>query len=463
MKTAWISLGMFAIAGCTLAAPPDAARQPYSRELLFAAQGGEDIFGVPLDSAVYRVTPPDYADLRIVCADGREIPYALEKASETTLQKIRHPTAGRIVSLTEPASNRIEIVWELEPDAKPVAGFSFESPLRDFERRVTVLPDGAGADAVPLVSDALLYDYSRFMDVRGAEVALPANAVRRFRIVIDEITDQVASPFTEMTRSYKGDSADGRTERFTLERRPFRIDRISAWHEEEVERVAKERTGVYPVDIVPVLTDDRAKKTTIITVRSRQEPLTSLTIETADRNFSRPCEVEGLEVPQAPLRWKSLSKATLTRVRFRAFSESHLQISFPEQRLTEYRITIQNGDNAPLLVTGVHAEGPIYRLVFLGRPAATCNLHYGSADLRPPAYDAGAVLAVVRKGIPVVEVGLGPEVRHAEYGSGGRSWSRLLNSRSFFVAVVAMVVAALAWGLVRAVRKSTSPEPPPGT
>ena len=63
----------------------------------------------------------------------------------------------------------------------------------------------------------------------------------------------------------------------------------------------------------------------------------------------------------------------------------------------------------------------------------------------------------------MVEVGLGPEVRHAEYGSGGRSWSRLLNSRSFFVAVVAMVVAALAWGLVRAVRKSTSPEPPPGT
>ena len=454
MNKGWcVAVALSGLLASAAQAGLDAAQQPYSKEVLFPKQPGEEIFGATLDSDVYRVAPVDYADMRLVAPDGEEIPYTIEKAIETTARTLRDAVSGRVESLNEQASNRLDVVWVLGDNEASPSGFRFETPLKNFERRLAVFGENADGSRAVLASEALLYDYTRFMDVRSVEVALPTNTFRRFRFVIDDITDEKASPFTELTRSYRGTGEERRTERLSLEKRPLRIDRISAWRDREVEQVSKGRLGSYAVAGFEVR-DDKAKAQTIVTVRCRREPLTALYVETESRNFNRSFELEGLDAEAPRQAWTAIARGTVSRIQFRSAGTNHLQIAFPEQRREQYRIAIENGDNAPLRITGVRAEGSIYRLVFLHAAERPCRLYCGSDALRAPKYDTAAVLAAVRKGNAVVEIGLGPEVRNPDVKTGGWKWRRVLNSKAFFIGVVVLVVAALGWGLFRAVGKT---------
>lgn len=433
--------------------PGAAARQPFSKDILFPKEAGDEIFGVLLDSDVYRATRADFADLRLVAPDGSEVPYLIEKAADATAETVREPVPGAVSSIVEPGTNRLEILWGVDRDAAgPVSGLRFETPLKDFERKVSVYGE-AGGDWAPLVTDSLLYDYTRFMDVRRVEVSLPATTARRLKIVIEGITDERASPFKEMTRAYRGGRAENQSERLTLETRPLRIDRIGAWRDKRVERLTKEIRKDQPIAGFDV-EEDSAHSRTLITVRCRREPLTAFHIQTGSLNFSRAVEVEGMEMDGVRRVWKPIGRAWVSAIRFRSFSEEHLELSFPEQRREQYRLVIDNGDNAPLKIAGIRAEGAVHRLVLLraGSVDGRCRLYYGSEDLRRPSYDVAAVLAAVRQGNRIVHVGLGPETANPDVASAGWAGSRLVGSKAFFTAAVILVVAVLSWGLFRAAR-----------
>jgi hypothetical protein len=445
-----MTLGLLAQAAG--AAKPAACNQPYAKDVAFPRFAGEEIAAVRLDSEVYQVTPLNYADLRLLGGDGAEIPYALEKDRETGFTTVREPVAGSVTAMQEQAGNRLEIIWTPNADQTMPSGFRFETPLRNFERRVSVYAETPASGSVALVQDRLLYDYTRFMDLRGLEVAFAPTNARRYRIEIEAITDEQSSPFTELTRSFKGEDQDGKTERLTLERRPLRIDRISAWRDKSVEQAKKDRVAAYSVAGFEVKHDEK-DATTVVTIRSRREPLTAFALETESRNFSRAYELQMRSVQAGREEWPVIARGTLSRIQFRNFSTNNLQIGFPERRCADYRMAIHNGDNPPLKVTGLTAEGCAYRLVFLHDTSRSCRLYYGAENLKPPVYDTAAVLAALRQGNTAIEASLGPEVRDPCYRAGGWKTGRFLESKGFFFAVVALVVTAIAWGLFQSVKK----------
>ena len=46
----------------------------------------------------------------------------------------------------------------------------------------------------------MIFDYSRFMDIRNRDIALPANEYRQFKIVVDQELDDRESPLRELIR-----------------------------------------------------------------------------------------------------------------------------------------------------------------------------------------------------------------------------------------------------------------------
>jgi hypothetical protein len=205
--------------------------------------------------------------------------------------------------------------------------------------------------------------------------------------------------------------------------------------------------------------EDAVGQETVVQVRTRCEPLTSFTLQTSSRNFSRRAVVETRLVHEAEMplgrqsmtQWTPIGEATLANVHFRDNRREQLRVTFPEQRQDEYRIVIHNEDNPPLEIHGVHPEGNVYRLVFLAQPSKKYRVFYGSATVASPKYEAATVLAELGGNYRPVAAKLGPQIANAAFAEETDSSVRgALENWVFLGAAVGLMVAVLAWGLIRA-------------
>src|SRR6185437_13430610 len=107
--------------------------------------------------------------------------------------------------------------------------------------------------------------------------------------------------------------------------------------------------------------------------------------------------------------WAEIGRGTLVLIAFREFRRAELSLDFPEHRHEHYRIEFDNADNPPLEITGVEAEGPRWRMVFLGSEGRIYRVAYGSDAAEPPRYDTAAVLDALHRGYQPVTVKPGPQ------------------------------------------------------
>jgi hypothetical protein len=407
-----------------------------------------------LDSQVYFTAREGFPDLRVFDAQGAEVPFLLEKATASRHRTVRSTCPSEVVSLDEKDDVSIEVHFRLDKKARAAAGLTLSTPLKDFERRIIVQGSVDGDDWQPLVSDGLVFDYSRYMDVSSREISLPKNRYRQFKITIQDVTDEQQSSLTRLTRRISDGRETDRTETTTVRRRPFRMNRIEFWSEQGVKQYKGDRKSEYPLVEFERTDDVKKKKQTLITLTTQREPLTSFTLETISRNFSRQAIVEVPVERGVRTDWVEIGRATLSVIDIGAFNREHLKIAFPERRHKQYRIVIDNQDNPPLEITNVKAEGNVYRMVFFGPETETCRVYYGSEIAERPNYDTAAVLVRSGKAHLAAEAKLGAEIANPAFGDPpGLAFRKLLGNRVFLGAAICIVVIVLTWILFRAGRR----------
>lgn len=147
---------------------------------------------------------------------------------------------------------------------------------------------------------------------------------------------------------------------------------------------------------------------------------------TTPANFSRDVIVEAR--PQGPPASETAeppppvtSTGNLLRVHIvqddRHIDEENLAIDAPRSEFdspSKWSITIDNGDNAPLIPTSVRLEMLKRDLCFEGAGAGYM-LYYGDPKLSPPRYDLGQFLVVHAK--DVAQATAGPEQPNSEFQS----------------------------------------------
>lgn len=414
----------------------------------------EEIVAFSLDSDIYASTRDGFPDIRIVDDAQSEAPYLIEAEVEHGQERSRQSVAMEIGSL-RPNGNAVEVRLRLPANAPAAEGFSFTTPLTDYERKVRVSGSTDGANWTPLVTDGIIFDYSRYMDVSNREIALPKNSFREFKVTIEDVTDEKESPFKELTRTFRGAKEDRRIERTTVERRPFRIDRIDSWSVVTRDRIQRGKTAVYPV-VRFEANDDAANKQTVITVLTRREPISRFMLETSSRNFSRPAAVEAPVVQGVNTQWHSLVESTIFNFSFRNQHREQLAIAFPDRREETLRIVIRNEDNPHLNVTGVKAAGSVQRVVFLAQPSRTYRVYYGSDTATTPKYEAATVLATLRQESAPVSARLGTQTENAELGETSHGLRDLFNNWIFLGVALCLMVVVLGWCLYRAGRRLES-------
>lgn len=434
----------------------------YTKPLEMPALTADELLAVSLDSDVYAATRDGLPDLRIQTGQ-QDVSYLLRRVTTTKSETSRNSWAANNPSIKPLPDNALEITLELDKDDPQPQGIRIVSPLQNFEQRVRVFSSPDGKDWKPVGDEAILFDYSQFMDVRSDEVPFPASTDRHFRIVIDNITQELESQLVELTRRLRAGTEQHRDERLFIERRPFRINRLYFWNNIEQHQVTGDLKVSYPVTAFH--SEDNAKdQQTILTFTSRREPLTSFKLVTSSNNFSRQAAVQIEETHGTETSWHTIGSATLSRLAFGKLKREDLTIDFPETRADKYRIVIENRASTPLAVTAVEAEGDQYQLVFLASPPAQADnskvkpasyeLRYGSDKAAAPDYDVAAITASLADGYQPKTVALGQQIAVAsEPFAETFDVRKLLNDGRFLGVVAVILVAALAWGLLSAGRR----------
>lgn len=439
----------------------------FAKPLTLPALDKEELIAAPLDSDVYAATRDGLPDVRILDAHDVEVPFVLRKAMSQKEETVRATwTAHRAPSAKPLPNDGLEITLELDREEPMPSGLRLVSPLVNFEQhaRVEYSPDGNRWE--PLVEDGLIFDYSRYIDVRQDTIAwtTPADArrseplaadapLRRIRITIENVTQDQESQLMELTRRLRGGED---TERLTIERRPFRIERIEFLRDDVRPRVTGEQLEAYSLTAFEVTNDPDAKKT-VITVDSRRDPLTELTVVSDARNFSRAAMVE-IERSQGPgLAWRTIGSGRLSNIDFHNLDRANLTIPLTETRQPRYRLVIENRDSPPLEITGLKARGPIYELVFLAQPKTAYRLAYGGSNVDSPDYDTAAIATALGAGyVPQPAEAGAQDVLSSTAATGEPTFKRLINDSRLLTAAILVLVAVLGIGLYQASRRVNS-------
>ena len=394
MKIHWIPLLLLA-GSCTsplrAAAPADFAA---TRPVLSPPLETPGLVEVRLDAPLFALTRPGFPDLRLFDAAGTELPRLIEPLFSTEPRTSRHAVSARATSLQELPGNRIEARFQLDTDSPPPAGLDIRTPLRDFIRTVRISGSDDGQTWLPLVPDAEIFDYSRYMDIRRTEIPLPSNAYRHFSVEIGNASEERAQPLIRLVQQGGRDSSRA----FDLLQTPFRIDGLSFWR--ETTALAKDKPVLqdWPHAGIEV-SQDAKSKTTEIRIQTGNAPITRLLLETPARNFQRTAEVQAEISAGGSTAWRTIASGKFTRVDLPGYSRDDVTIDFPETRAPRLRLLLRNADNPPVDITGLHPLGPAYRLLWLAEPAAAYRLAAGHAKLPAPAYDLFAIRTALEKGI----------------------------------------------------------------
>lgn len=460
MRTRWTRAFALATLGLGgIALPPQAAETAaglrhfrFIKPVVAMSSAREELAAAVFDADVYTHAAAGFADLRLVDQDGALVPFLIEKQQHTKVVVATEPVSVTVESLTEKEGNRIEVVVSLARDAEPATGIEIVTPLRDFEKHVTVF--GSRADSATwkeLVRDQPIFDYSRFMDVRSTRIELPDNDCTAYRVEFGNVSDLRTSTFMEMTRTVQGAEPTTETGRHIIERRDFRIDRLefSRRRRREGERVdADVAWAVADIEFPP----HPERGQSAILVRTARQPLTAFRFVTGNRNFSRAVTVQIPRNGPGTTAWVDLAVGAIREISFRDVRRRELTIEFPETRAALYRVLVHNGDSPPLEFTGIEGIGRAYQALFLAYPEKQYRLVFGDDRARPPVFDA-AVLHILRqaKGREVLTLELEPLFENPESGK-PLGLLALFENRWFLSGVIAIVVAALAWGIVSALR-----------
>lgn len=452
MKQRWrILFTLLLLTGHAIGGNP-LARYRYTRTTQ-ASFDQQELAAVELDERTWETIGTDEIDIRITDQEGRAVPHLTRRAGTRETRTVRHRRASRIETLSDREPNQLEVRVVLEDNVPGANVVFFDTPLKDFEKSVTVWGVAGDGTEVLLAEQVRIFDYSRFADVRETAVILPEDSTqyRAFRVLIEDVVDEAQSPLRWETRVYEGDEETLREEHRRILTRPFRMNAVRMYKRqvEDAGSVPRIAMQTFTTSRIRQERDPAAK---IIEVDHTGAPLTALVVMCADANFSRravvaiPVRRDGREV------WREIASGQVSRISFRDFKHESLQLSFPETRSLRYRVTLFDHDNPPLQDVSLTGKGPVWQAVFLAEPARKYTLYYGPADTpSPPRYDLAPLERLLRRDHEPIVVPLQDRTDNPLFQKAGFLASENAMRILFGIAIIVML-AVLSAALYRASR-----------
>lgn len=406
MRRTIVGLMVVCVSAATYAAEPEPVFR-WRRAVGVPAITATTLIAAPLDTHLHGNTRDDWPDVRLRTASGTATAFVIRPAMNVRDQIVRDFWPAKQTAAKLDGDRGLQVELMLAKDDPAPTGLKIVSPLRDFEHQVQVESSADGMTWEPAGEPTLIFDYTRFVDARNDTVSITPSAHRRFRLTIADVTAEQESQLLELHRRLRGGEEADRTERTTIARRPFRIDRVEFFRDVSRPQSSEPRTLEFAVSRLTTTSEEGGRRT-VITLGTDREPLTALRIETASQNFSRVVNVETeIDLGTGATAWKPLAPGTLTRFAVGTLHREDLTIPLPQTRRSQFRLVIENEDSPPLTINNVLASGPVYELLFLAVPNERYIVEYGHPEATSGRYDTAALTAALNDRQPATEARLG--------------------------------------------------------
>ncbi|WP_438001168.1 DUF2339 domain-containing protein [Sorangium sp. So ce185] len=433
--------GLFALLAATgLARPSEAqtvAPLPTERHARVRPIDGVDAAGdhrIDVDLDLYRESRAEdlLADVRIAGPDGAEVPYVLRETGAS-------PSSGRIAAtMLDPgvdAAGVAHATWALDaPGTRhcrvelSVLGGSFLREARvdtgADPRSLSEVARGAYVYRIPQGAEA----------VEHLSVAYPLSRAALVRIRL--VPERAPAP---------GAAADVRITGGTVACEP---------------PAAAEKAALLPLAIVETRRDADAQAT-LVTLDAGADgaPLHAVLLDVATPEFSRRVDVASTTYRAV---WPAVGSGQIHRIRPRgeagpALASTRIPLSPTRKRFL--RLTIHDGDSAPLSLSGAQGEVRAREIVFRAAQPGPHRLYVGDALGKRPRYDLGDVLDRVERERPPVAARLGAAQANPGFGAApvARDLPFTERHRAPIGAALALGLLALAAWAARLLRRGAEP------
>jgi len=362
-------------------------------------------YALQLDREVLAHAQPSLADVRLVDAGGLERPCELRIASgQHSVEAV--PAQMHNLSRVPGIGTRFELML---PTARELTSeVTIETPDRNFRYQVTVEGSADGRSWAVLRDDGAIFDFSEDVQARSTVVKLPQTTFRYLRVTI---RDAAAEP----------------------------VKVTGATVAREVVRPAQS----VQMDVTPRIQDDPQRNATdlFFDLGLPNQPFSEVALAFSNDNVRRSCEVS-VQDPTTG-QWRVVGSGLIFRYHTATFTGEQTRFSFLEARGQHVRVSVLNGDNQPLHVTGGSLSSIPRTFVFEWDPARPVRLFYGAAA-GPPVYDLGAFLRYEQVE-PKTGLALGPEQDNPDYRPPRGPWTE---ERPWLLWLVIGVAVLLVGGMI---------------
>ncbi len=333
-------------------------------------EGTDRYCRLTLTPDIYDAARLDLADIRLLDANDRQVPYVLAKPGDITDRLKYSPALINRSTNTEGAA-----LVTLDFAGKVVKNqIEVETGGNNFRRPVKVEGSNDNVQFFTVVETAFVFavDYR----TRFEKVDLPMNDYRYLRITVEPMETEEKSPVINAVRAFKHESK-------LAQRQPVKIVQVE--HSEN----EKNKSSIYVYDLayrhLPVseieldVADDAFYR--YVTIQGRDEATQKVKIDSED-NRQRFREVE--------VAWKRIISGTIYRYpEASGKNRQKLVLRVPSgRRIYRYlRIVISNYDDKPLAINSTSAKMIADNIVFSAQDDIAPTLYVGSQSAGKPQYD----------------------------------------------------------------------------
>lgn len=307
---------------------------------------------IGVSSPLWNQAQPDLADLRIADETGQEVPYVLWRPEPASAAS-RVPASLINVGRTTDGSPAATATLDFGGQAPTLTGLVLElgGPSR-FMRQVILQGSHDQQAWTELATPDYVYDLSEQGGARSTHLRITHPA--RFRYVRVLIPDMGFEPLTIVSGT--GETAA-----------PAALPLQDVYAgKPTLSRVGQDKTSTHIIDL------------------GAARPLRELTIAAGVKNYHRAISVEGSEDGNA---WRPLGTGVVYNYDVQGRTGSNPPVRFQECVCRHLRLTIRDGDDKPLPVTGVTLRGLPAGLLFEARQGAQYWVFAGNPGAERPSYD----------------------------------------------------------------------------